>query len=192
MPEDELPPDWEATHRHRRQVDWIYAVGTLAKAVPANDVGRQAPRQTKEFLPDQVGLQLLQLLRTRSQIAAPTETNSTFTHAFKKEVEKSLHLAFEARRARLRLAPKKPKRVQVIAYEFVRNPDVVAEVLCQANGLCGGCSKPAPFNRRTDGSPYLEVHHKIQLSLGGEDTVENAIALCPNCHRKSHYGADAN
>jgi 5-methylcytosine-specific restriction protein A len=34
----------------------------------------------------------------------------------------------------------------------------------------------------------LEVHHKKQLSEGGEDTVENAIALCPNCHREAHYG----
>ncbi|MGO2991961.1 MAG: HNH endonuclease [Halomonadaceae bacterium] len=22
----------------------------------------------------------------------------------------------------------------------------------------------------------------------GSDTVENAIALCPNCHREMHYG----
>ena len=26
------------------------------------------------------------------------------------------------------------------------------------------------------------------LLEGGPDTVENAIALCPNCHRKQHYG----
>ncbi|MEY8786001.1 HNH endonuclease [Citrobacter freundii] len=25
--------------------------------------------------------------------------------------------------------------------------------------------------------------------LKGEDSVENAIALCPNCHREAHYGA---
>jgi len=28
----------------------------------------------------------------------------------------------------------------------------------------------------------------VPLSEGGEDTLENAIALCPNCHRKMHYG----
>ncbi|SFB88291.1 HNH endonuclease [Marinospirillum celere] len=50
------------------------------------------------------------------------------------------------------------------------------------------CGTPAPFNRKSDGTPYLEVHHKTPLALGGEDTVENAIALCPNCHRKAHYG----
>ncbi|OOL15317.1 hypothetical protein BXQ27_32765, partial [Klebsiella aerogenes] len=26
------------------------------------------------------------------------------------------------------------------------------------------------------------------LSNGGEDSVENAIALCPNCHRQAHFG----
>jgi len=34
----------------------------------------------------------------------------------------------------------------------------------------------------------LEVHHKVPLAEGGDDTVENAIALCPNCHRHAHYG----
>jgi 5-methylcytosine-specific restriction protein A len=37
----------------------------------------------------------------------------------------------------------------------------------------------------------LEVHHKTPLSARGEDTVENAIALCANCHRELHYGASA-
>ncbi|MGB4922720.1 MAG: HNH endonuclease signature motif containing protein, partial [Candidatus Nitrotoga sp.] len=38
--------------------------------------------------------------------------------------------------------------------------------------------------------PYLEVHHKMQLAKGGEDTVENALGLCPNCHRYSHFGLE--
>ena len=39
-----------------------------------------------------------------------------------------------------------------------------------------------------DGTPYLEVHHKIPLAKDGEDTIENAEALCPNCHREKHFG----
>ena len=69
----------------------------------------------------------------------------------------------------------------------MRNPDVVVEALLRANGVCERCKKPAPFARRSDGTPYLEVHHRIPLAVGGEDTVENAIALCPNCHRAAHY-----
>jgi 5-methylcytosine-specific restriction protein A len=36
------------------------------------------------------------------------------------------------------------------------------------------------------GKPYLETHHIEWLSLGGEDTIENTVALCPNCHRKMY------
>ncbi|MFU8787539.1 MAG: HNH endonuclease [Methylobacter sp.] len=34
----------------------------------------------------------------------------------------------------------------------------------------------------------MEVHHIVPLSQGGEDTIEYVVALCPNCHRKRHYG----
>jgi len=44
------------------------------------------------------------------------------------------------------------------------------------------------FIRKKDNTPYLEVHHKIQLAEGGEDSIENAIAVCPNCHRELHFG----
>ena len=86
------------------------------------------------------------------------------------------------------MAPKKPESISVTIKVYVRNPDVVAAVLARAKGVCEGCKKPAPFIRAKDNSPYLEVHHKIQLAKGGEDTVLNAIALCPNCHREYHYG----
>ena len=46
----------------------------------------------------------------------------------------------------------------------------------------------APFNRDSNDTEYLEVHHKLPLAENGDDTVENAIALCPNCHRHAHYG----
>lgn len=94
----------------------------------------------------------------------------------------------EVRADRLRSAPKKPKKISIITHAFIRNPDVVAEVLRVANGYCAQCKKPAPFNRKSDSTPYLEVHHKIKLADDGEDTVENSEALCPNCHREKHYG----
>ena len=37
-----------------------------------------------------------------------------------------------------------------------------------------------------DGSPYLETHHIVWLSNGGEVTPDNTVALCPNSHRKMH------
>ncbi len=52
-------------------------------------------------------------------------------------------------------------------------------------GQCQLCNEPAPFSRPS-GEPYLEVHHVVWLARGGEDSVANAVALCPNCHRKMH------
>lgn len=93
-----------------------------------------------------------------------------------------------ARRRRLQSAIKAPIAVVATTTVYVRNPDVVAEVLSRANGQCELCGSAAPFLRKSNGSPYLEVHHKLQLSMGGHDSVENAIAICPNCHRREHFG----
>jgi 5-methylcytosine-specific restriction protein A len=109
---------------------------------------------------------------------------------FNEAVQDSLKDTSAGRKARLKDAPKVPTKVPVVTYAFVRNPDVVAEVLLRASGICERCSKEAPFRRKTDSQPYLEVHHKVQLSKGGEDTVDNALALCPNCHRYSHFGLE--
>lgn len=81
-----------------------------------------------------------------------------------------------------------PRVYEVRTQVFDRNPYVVAEVLIRAKGNCEGCGQPAPFSRRTDSTPYLEVHHIKPLSKGGHDSIENAIGLCPNCHRKAHFG----
>lgn len=107
---------------------------------------------------------------------------------FENQVRESVALNNDERQKRLSSAKPIPESYQAQVTLFRRNPDVVAEVLVQAKGVCQQCKQPAPFNRSKDNSPYLEVHHKERLSEGGEDTVRNAIALCPNCHRKIHYG----
>lgn len=75
------------------------------------------------------------------------------------------------------------------ALGFVRDPNVVAWILHTASGRCEACNSPAPFDRE-NGEPFLEVHHVRPLGEGGPDTVDNAIACCPNCHRRLHYGCD--
>lgn len=92
------------------------------------------------------------------------------------------------RKKRLKAASPKPSQRVLIQNVFVRNADVVAEVLERADGHCEKCGKPAPFLRAKDKRPYLEVHHKITLASGGDDTVANAVAVCPNCHREAHHG----
>jgi 5-methylcytosine-specific restriction protein A len=72
---------------------------------------------------------------------------------------------------------------------YQRSRDVRDYALARANGKCEGCSTPAPFCR-PDGTPYLEPHHLRRLSDGGPDHPAHVIALCPNCHRRVHAGAD--
>lgn len=80
-----------------------------------------------------------------------------------------------------------PNRQTSVVTIYERNLDVVAEVLQRANDICECCNRPSPFIK-VNGEPYLEVHHIIPLSQNGEDIVENAEALCPNCHREKQYG----
>lgn len=107
---------------------------------------------------------------------------------FEMAVLDALKLDSKERQARLRQARKKPQARLATVVVLDRNPDVVAEVLLRARGTCEICKKPAPFVRASDGTPYLEVHHRVRLADGGDDTVENAVAICPNCHRQQHYG----
>lgn len=107
---------------------------------------------------------------------------------FLQQVVGSLQANPEARRQRLKAASTKPKQMQVTSTVFIRNPDVVAETLIRANGVCEHCKQSAPFLKKSDGLPYLEVHHKTRLADDGDDTVGNTLALCPNCHRCFHFG----
>ncbi|WP_440767389.1 HNH endonuclease [Natronorubrum sp. DTA7] len=57
----------------------------------------------------------------------------------------------------------------------------------EADGVCKGCENESPFVGE-DGRPFLEVHHLHRRTDGGADHPDNVIALCPNCHRRVHYG----
>ena len=117
-----------------------------------------------------------------------TFVKSRLDEELEKAVSTSLRDSDELLKKRLAEAPKIPDKVQTISYDFRRNSAVIVAVLKRANGRCELCGSDAPFNKVSDGSPYLEVHHWITLSEGGEDTIENAGALCPNCHKQAHFG----
>jgi hypothetical protein len=117
-------------------------------------------------------------------------TRERLDAGFRDGVAQSLRDSPGERRKRLKRAAQLPERVQVLSFAFRRNPDVAAEVLARARGRCERCLRNAPFQRKSDETPYLEVHHRIFLALGGEDTVNNAVALCANCHRELHFGPD--
>lgn len=81
---------------------------------------------------------------------------------------------------------RRPPQVSIVQTTYLRDPSVVRAVLDSAAGKCDRCHTVAPF-RKDDGTPFLEVHHVVMLSEGGPDTADNAVALCPNCHRLLHY-----
>ncbi|WP_166358907.1 HNH endonuclease [Pseudomonas akapageensis] len=85
---------------------------------------------------------------------------------------------------------KKPIRSLREASVFLRDPLVKAWILQNAKGICEGCGDPAPF-KLADGRPFLEVHHVRPLKAKGSDCTSNAVALCPNCHRRCHLADDS-
>lgn len=90
------------------------------------------------------------------------------------EVERRAHTAIPA-----------PSSRKIVAKQFTRNPWVSEHAKRRAAGICQLCMFPAPF-KNNSGVPYLETHHIVWMSAGGEDTPENTVALCPNCHKKMH------
>lgn len=84
----------------------------------------------------------------------------------------------------------RPRAITKQVADFSRDANVKAWILSEARGLCECCGQEAPFLTK-DGLPFLEVHHVKTLAEGGSDTIENTVALCPNCHRRLHFAADA-
>ena len=113
------------------------------------------------------------------------------------EVYANLQAEFEEQVSRLRQEKiistpsgnKSPTKQAVRNTSYVRDAKVAAWVLENSQGQCEACNRLAPFVKH-GGDFYLEVHHLRRLADGGSDTITNAIAVCPNCHRKLHYGAE--
>ncbi len=80
--------------------------------------------------------------------------------------------------------PEQRKKVLRARSEAVR-----VYVLRRAGNHCEGCTADAPF-LTPKGRPYLEPHHLRRLADGGPDHPKWVIALCPTCHRRSHYAVD--
>jgi 5-methylcytosine-specific restriction enzyme A len=72
---------------------------------------------------------------------------------------------------------------------YERSREIRAYVLARANGHCEACSRSAPFVA-ISGAPYLEPHHIRRLGDGGPDDPRFMGAVCPNCHREIHHGAN--
>ena len=71
----------------------------------------------------------------------------------------------------------------------LRSQIVRQYVLARAKGICESCDAPAPF-KTSAGVLYLEPHHIRRMTDGGPDDPRFMGAICPNCHREIHHGAN--
>ncbi|HVW64645.1 MAG TPA: HNH endonuclease signature motif containing protein [Nitrosospira sp.] len=71
---------------------------------------------------------------------------------------------------------------------FDRSLEVRRAVLERAEGVCECCGIPG--FKMDNGRIFLETHHVIPLSKNGPDEEWNVVAICPNDHRRAHFGED--
>jgi 5-methylcytosine-specific restriction protein A len=99
--------------------------------------------------------------------------------------KKAKKLSLDELTQKAKNAPKKAGERTVTSIQRERDPYVSMLAKRNANGKCDLCEGEAPF-LDSKGMPYLETHHIVWLAKGGDDTISNTVALCPNCHRKMH------
>ncbi|HDY7423099.1 TPA: HNH endonuclease [Vibrio vulnificus] len=105
-------------------------------------------------------------------------------------VRKAKKLTLEELQSLATKGGKTATRYQQQSTSYERNIWVAELAKRLAKGQCQLCLQPAPF-KNAKGEPYLETHHIVWLAKGGDDTPENTVALCPNCHKKMHIVDDA-
>jgi 5-methylcytosine-specific restriction protein A len=129
------------------------------------------------------------LVPLETSITNPDETKATEEEV--RELSAMWTAPMEQLRARAEEVPAEgAPATQARRTMYRRSAAVRIYVLRRADGRCEGCGDPAPF-LTGNGRPYLEPHHTRRLSDGGPDTPAHVIALCPTCHRRAHYAADA-
>ncbi|WP_304183364.1 HNH endonuclease [Pseudoalteromonas prydzensis] len=144
-----------------------------------------------EKQPDQNGLSrevCVFPLKLKNGELSPIDKNH-LNRVFETKTKKAKRLNDEEIKRRAKNARKNVGSRKAIIQQHERNPWVAEHAKRLAKGYCMLCDQPAPFKNKA-GEPYLETHHIIWLAKGGEDTIANTVALCPNCHRKMHIQND--
>jgi len=80
-----------------------------------------------------------------------------------------------------------PQQIEQTVKVYPRNSLLKAYVKKRSNYSCEipNCNYKGFYKK--NGESYIEIHHVIPLAEGGEDSISNTVALCPNCHRAIHY-----
>jgi hypothetical protein len=64
------------------------------------------------------------------------------------------------------------------------DPAIRKAVMSRDKNTCQCCKRGGP-----DYVDILDLHHIVEVYLGGKDTVDNGIAVCLNCHHQIHQYA---
>ena len=126
-------------------------------------------------------LLIVTLVPARSPIDNATQRDSTRANN-RRNLEELRQRATDASRSRV------PSQISATVYR-ARSDAVGAYAHARSHGTCEKCGCSAPFVT-PNGEPYLEVHHVFRLADDGPDDIFHVAAICPNCHREAHYGAD--
>jgi 5-methylcytosine-specific restriction enzyme A len=121
---------------------------------------------------------------TTEMVAAITEED--FENKLRFKERQARVLSNSELKNNLETVPKKPDVQSVVSKRYEPSAIVAEFARRNAQGKCQLCNSTAPFLNK-DFVPFLEIHHIEWLSKGGTDTIDNAVALCPNCHRKMHF-----
>jgi 5-methylcytosine-specific restriction protein A len=124
-------------------------------------------------------------LKLKKGGATPTLTDEQARVIEETHARMARRLPTEELEARAKKAKGKPSVRTAQASAYIRDAAVAEYVKRLASGQCDLCDRAAPF-RNSLNEAYLECHHIVWLAEGGEDTIANTVALCPNCHRKMH------
>lgn len=84
-----------------------------------------------------------------------------------------------------RLRHRVPQVAQRAIRTIERNGSLARLIKEQRGYACQLCSTVIP---KVSGGYYAEAHHLEAISDGGLDFSKNIIVVCPNCHKRCHYG----
>ena len=105
------------------------------------------------------------------------------------ELEENIHtqIDIDTLQNRAKNINPRPQQIQQIVNTYPRNNILKNYVKRRSSYSCEMPSCNYQGFNKENGEPYIEIHHVIPLSEGGEDSIDNTVALCPNCHRALHY-----
>jgi 5-methylcytosine-specific restriction endonuclease McrA len=145
-------------------------------------------RVTEKFLNRYGSLENFNNLYSESEITLDSFTQETTEKTVKKlfpRINKETKLMFL--RDKINETNDSTQYIDIKGKRIKRNQLIIEYVKEKADYKCQACG--FTFEKK-DGGRYVETAHIKPLSDSYEDTLDNVVALCANCHKMLDYGND--